>query len=181
MLYRAKQNQDEGVKTCRIIGKGEIYGYELLNTYFVDSSGFGCDDELALTFEKFLTKVKAGYFYGIREAGQFQVYIGEYRKLSKKELQEKNPDIVSSKKIKNNTRLTIYKNGDKVLRLHNTDIIKWTSEKIILNSGGWRTATTKARLNEFLGDLGISVYQKDFEWFICSNGNELHFFDGIEI
>lgn len=180
MLYRAKADKDEGVKGCKVIGKGDIFGYELVNSYFVDNSGFGADDEPALTFDKFLDKVKAGFYYGIREVGQFQVYISEYKKLTRQEIKKNNPDIVSSRKVKNNTRLTIYKNGDKVLRLHNTDIIKWQGDKIILNSGGYKTTTTKARINQFLPD-DIKVYQKNGVWFIDNGAYHFKFFDGIEL
>lgn len=180
MLYKAKQDGDIEVKSCKVVGNGDIYGYDLVNSYFVDSSGFGSDGEPALTFDKFLNKVKDGFYYGIQEVGQFQVYIGEYKKLSKKELQEKNPDILSSKKVKNNTRLIIYKNGDKTLRLHNTDIIKWQGNRIILNTGEWFTVTTKARLNEFLPD-NIKIYQKNRKWYIDNKGQKIEFFDGIEI
>ena len=181
MLYRAKINKDEGVKGCRIIGKGDVFGYELVNTYFVDNSGFGCDDEIALTFNKFLDKVKIGFYYGIREAGQFQVYIGEFKKIAKsraKIYQEQG--IVSSKLVKNNTRLTIYKNGDKVLRLHSTDIIKWQGDKVILNSGGWQTVTTKSRFNEFLPS-NIRVYQKNYQWYVNNKGQILDFKNGLEL
>lgn len=82
MLYRAKTDKDLGVKGCKIIGNDIPLGYELVEIYFVDNSGFGCDDELALTFDKFLDKIKVGRFYGIREVGQFQVYIGEFKKVN---------------------------------------------------------------------------------------------------
>jgi hypothetical protein len=182
MLYRAKSDKDIGVKGCKVVGIGDVFGYELVETYFVDNSGFGASDEPALTFNSFLDKVKTGYFYGIREVGQFQVYIGEYRKLARQEIKKNNPDIISSKKVKNNTRLTIYKNGDKILRLHNTDIIKWQGNKIILNSGGWLTSTTKSRLNEFLADYSYCIYQKNFKWYIDNGGQDRQeFFDGIEL
>lgn len=183
MLYRAKSDKDIGVKGCKVVGNGDIYGYELVNTFFVDNSGFGTDDEPALTFNKFLNEVKAGYFYGIREVGQFQVYIGEYKKLTKKDIKANNPDIVSSKLVKNNTRLTVYKNGDKVLRLHNTDIIKWVGDKIILNSGGWDTMTTRTRFNEFLPEQ-VKVFRKKGKTYIKYVGNDnldREFFDGIEL
>ena len=86
MLYRAKSDGDVGVKSCKVVGRGEIFGYELVNTYFVDNSGFGDRGEPALIFVDFLNKVKAGYYYGIKEAGQFQVYIGEYKKITSNEL-----------------------------------------------------------------------------------------------
>ena len=54
-------------------------GWSLVETYFVDSSGFGQEGEPALTASQFMTKLKVGYGYAIREAGQFQVYVGEYK------------------------------------------------------------------------------------------------------
>ena len=81
MLCKAKTDKDLGVKACKVVGNGDIKGYELVNTFFVDSSGFGGDSEPALTFPRFLDKVRAGYYYGIKEVGQFQVYIGEYKKI----------------------------------------------------------------------------------------------------
>jgi hypothetical protein len=55
-------------------------GWELTDTLFVDSSGFGRPGEPALTQFQFYTRLKPGYGYAITEAGQFQVYIGEFRK-----------------------------------------------------------------------------------------------------
>ena len=187
MLYRAKSNGDEGVKSCKIVGNGEIYGYNLVNTYFVDNSGMGTRGESALIFDDFLRQVKANYYYGIKEAGQFQVYIGEYQKESRQNLKQSQADngIVSSKKIKNNTRLTIYANGDKILRLHNTNIITWQGNKIILNTGGWDTMTTRARFNEFLPNP-YKIFRKKGITYI-SNGQysdketETQLFDGIEL
>lgn len=78
--YIAKCNGDEGVKGCVRLGDYIPFGWELVNTYFVDNLGFGASDEPALTFSQFLTKVKKGFGYAIGEVGQFQVYIHEYKK-----------------------------------------------------------------------------------------------------
>jgi len=56
-------------------------GWELEETYFVDSSGFGQEYEPALTANHFLKKIKVGKGYAIREAGEFQVVVGEYDKV----------------------------------------------------------------------------------------------------
>jgi hypothetical protein len=153
-----------------------------VNTYFVDNSGLGDRSEPALIFMDFLEKVKEGYFYGIKEVGQFQVYIGEYKKIARQELKKQKDlaGIVSSKKVKNNTRLTIYANGDKVLRLHNTDIIKWQEDKIILNSGGYDTKTTRSRFNEYLPDY-IHIYRDKGISYISYNNEKIKFVDGIEL
>lgn len=59
-------------------------------------------------------------------------------------------------------------NGSTVVRYHSTDVISWNSQDIILNSGGWRTATTRLRMNQASNqfDLGIHVFQEDHEWFV---------------
>ena len=181
MLYRAKENGDLGVKGCKVIGDITPLGYELTETFFVDNSGFGADDELALTFNSFLTKVKQGYFYGIKEVGQFQVYINEFKRIAKSRAEIfAEQGIISSKLVKNNTRLTIYKNGDKTLKLHNTDIIKWQGNKIILNSGGWDTLTTRARFNEFLPS-NIRIIRSKGITYILEGELKTEFTDNIEI
>lgn len=78
--YIAKCDGDVNVKCCPLLGDFIPEGWQKVNEYFVDSSGFGREDEIALTFEQFLKKVKKDYGYTIGEVGQFQLYINEYKK-----------------------------------------------------------------------------------------------------
>jgi hypothetical protein len=61
-------------------------GYEEIDRLFVDKSGFGAPDEPALTFHQFVGKVRTlaaehGTVYlALVEEGQFQVYVGVYRR-----------------------------------------------------------------------------------------------------
>lgn len=55
--------------------------YELIETYFVDSSGFGAPGEPALTVDQFKARIKVGKAYAILEVGEFQVYIGEFTRI----------------------------------------------------------------------------------------------------
>lgn len=48
---------------------------------------------------------------------------------------------------------------------YQTPVVTWYRDKIILNTGGWYTATTKSRMNTFL-PTGYRVYQKHFYWWI---------------
>jgi hypothetical protein len=181
MLYRAKQNRDEGVKGCKIIGDNIPIGYELTETFFVDASGFGSEGEPALTFQQFLSKVKAGFYYGIKQAGQFQVYINEFKKIAKSRAEiYKEQGITDSKLISKSCRVINYINGDKTIRLYATDILQVKGNKIILSSGGYKTNTTKTRINQFL-PVGIRIYQKNREWFIDNGAYHFKFFDGIKI
>lgn len=53
-------------------------GWAIVDSYFVDSSGFGSPGESALTQEAFFARMKVGRGYAVIEAGEFQVYVGEF-------------------------------------------------------------------------------------------------------
>jgi hypothetical protein len=80
--YIALCDGDVNVFKMPFMGYYSPKGFKITdNRYFVDSSGFGSEGEAALTVNQFLNKVKEGFAYGIYEAGQFQVYIQEYKVL----------------------------------------------------------------------------------------------------
>lgn len=70
------------------IGDYAPEGWDLVDTHFVDSSGFGQPGEPALTVEQFVALVKRqmrehaenrqAVGWAIVSAGQFQVYVGEF-------------------------------------------------------------------------------------------------------
>jgi len=64
---------------------------------------------------------------------------------------------------------------------HNTPVVSYNQDKIILNSGGWMTATTKKRMNQVsdMFNLGYQVYQKDYSWYIDYKGQTFDFYDGF--
>jgi len=71
-----------------------------------------------------------------------------------------------------------------VVTFWNTQIFEFSKEPpyVILNSGGWRTATTKRRMNQCLRSVGLNnirVFQKDFEWFVSTPQGDFEFFDGM--
>jgi hypothetical protein len=69
--------------------------------------------------------------------------------------------------------------GGKSIVLHSTEVVHFDREKIILNTGGWKTATTKKRMNQASAefDLGYHVYQADQEWFVDYRGEVYPFVD----
>jgi hypothetical protein len=177
-MYKAKVNGDIGVKGAKVIGNQIPLGYKKTADFFVDNSGLGSESELAYTFDGFLKEVKAGYYYGISEVGQFQVYISEFKKVSRA-IAYKEQGIESSKLISKSCRVTKYNNGDLTVKLYATDILQIKSGKIILSSGGYKTVTTKARINQFFSG---KVYQKNGNWFIdYGDKKAIEFFDGIEL
>ena len=76
-------------------------------------------------------------------------------------------------------------NGTTKVILYSTKIVEWNHNRdsIILNNGGWMTVTTKKRMNQVAEqfDLGFTVYQKDFEWYVVLNGQTLPFENGMEL
>ena len=53
-----------------------------------------------------------------------------------------------------------------VVRYHGTNIVTYDGMgNCILNHGGYKTQTTKARINQY-APRGIHVFQKDFEWYV---------------
>jgi hypothetical protein len=85
-----------------------------------------------------------------------------------------------TKKLANNTYLR--KEDDVFLvKLHNTDIIKVFNDNTFeLNTGGWQTVTTKARLKEF---TPARISQERGIWYLYSVGysDRIPFYDGIKI
>lgn len=81
-----------------------------------------------------------------------------------------------SRVSKNNTKV-ISKNGNTSVILHNTVVVEFDCEFIILRTGGWKTATTKARMNQASNEFGLGyrVDQKDGKWFVSSNGETIPF------
>jgi hypothetical protein len=54
------------------------------------------------------------------------------------------------------------------VRYHQTDVVMFDADYVVLNSGGWRTATTKLRMNQASRqfNLGYTVTQYKREWFV---------------
>ncbi len=64
---------------------------------------------------------------------------------------------------------------------HSTVVVKWDNVKIVLNSGGWRTLTTKTRMNQASSQfgLGFGVYQRAGKWFVDYKGEIIDFQDNM--
>ena len=79
-----------------------------------------------------------------------------------------------------NTSVSVDNEGNQFVTLHGNLIAQISNfGDIKLSSCGWQTPTTKSRLNAILDTYlhGLSVYQKNFDWFI--GGDD--FFDGYTI
>ncbi len=89
--------------------------------------------------------------------------------------------------VKRNT-FEFFNGDDRVIRLHNTDIVTFKPNgKIILNSEGYKTVTTKDRMNDVLNQKGFSIYQLKGIWYVSHRQEALYkvnsvpYYDGIVI
>lgn len=82
--------------------------------------------------------------------------------------------VKSSRKVAKNSVEIYYEDGTRAIRLHDTDVVTFDGEKIIFNSGGWRTNTTKERMSQF---SPFFMRQEDGVWYI--NGH--YYYDGITL
>ncbi|MFA5186659.1 MAG: hypothetical protein WC551_09305 [Patescibacteria group bacterium] len=83
-----------------------------------------------------------------------------------------------SRKLANNTYMVRDTDKQITIRLHATSIITFLAGgKIILDSGGWKTPTTKDRLN--MGPWRIE--QAGGIWYLHYEGMESVFYDGITL
>jgi len=76
------------------------------------------------------------------------------------------------------TATSISRGQDGVLRVtyHGTDVVTvYPNGKIVLDTGGWFTATTKTRMNQASNQFGLGfvVFQKGFRWFVDVDGHTL--------
>jgi len=107
----------------------------------------------------------------------------DYQKAETLLAKARNPE--AGKPIANNTRLYRRDGGNIAVRLHNTDIIIYRPDGAVsLNTGGWYTVTTKARINEYAPGC---VYSDKGTWYYSPSGarwsasDAVPFQDGITI
>ena len=150
----------------------ELKGYTIIDELFVDSSGFGAPDEPALTstgegsqLERRLAELldmHGTLTAKITREGQFQVYVGLFKKTGKS----------ISKRIANNTLEIRYPDGRKAYRLHDTDIVTYMPNgDIKLDTGGWDTMTTRKRMREYLPH-GISIWRRNGMSYVVDTKND---------
>ena len=69
------------------------------------------------------------------------------------------------RKIGNNTYAEIEYDRSISVNLYGTDVVRFYPNGLVkLNSGGWRTHTTKQRINKY---SPVKIFQKNFEWFLA--------------
>jgi hypothetical protein len=102
--------------------------------------------------------------------------------ISKSTLLEGEGEVSKSKMVAKATIKMVFPDGTEKLKYHNTILVtKSPDGTITLNSGGYRTSTTKDRINEY---SPISIYQNKGIWYVGDRRNQdepsVVFFDGIQ-
>lgn len=82
--------------------------------------------------------------------------------------------------FKGTARAQLTVNGARHYVYHRTAVVIVNADgSIRLDSGGWRTSTTKRAMNQASNqdELGFHVFAKGGEWFVTWQGRELPFVD----
>lgn len=63
---------------------------------------------------------------------------------------------------------------DTLVTYHSTPVVTFDEERVVLNTGGWFTNTTKLRMNQTANqyNLGFGVYQHKFDWYVSLPNGE---------
>ena len=80
------------------------------------------------------------------------------------------------------TATKIRTEGEKtIVRYHATDVVAFDKDTITLNSGGWATRTTMARMNQAANqyDLPFQVFQRKYRWYVTIGTETVDFRDGM--
>lgn len=76
---------------------------------------------------------------------------------------------MSKKSLIGTHKTTVITEGNKVIvRYHNTNVVEFDENIILLNTGGYLTKTTKLRMNQTSEEfnLGFKVYAKDRVFYV---------------
>ena len=88
------------------------------------------------------------------------------------------------RKVRPNTFEINNPDGSRTIRFWNTDIATFAPDgSVTLNSGGYRTFTTKDRINLVLAPLGFALFQERHAWFVLNraDGSRQTFTDGMRL
>jgi hypothetical protein len=84
----------------------------------------------------------------------------------------------TSRKVGNNTYLK-RRGANVAVSLHNTDVVTYTPDNsATLESGGWRTVTTKSRINEYIPG---HLYTEAGIWYVAFYGVTYTYNDGMTL
>lgn len=80
---------------------------------------------------------------------------------------------------KHKTAISTGATGYTTITYHSTAVVQFNSERIILNTGGYSTYTTKLRMNQASAQFGLGyrVFQKRWNWYVQYNGRGIPFDD----
>lgn len=90
--------------------------------------------------------------------------------------------MAQTQKFRGVARAVIDHASGKWFCYHKTTIVKaFKDGRVQLDSGGWKTNTTKNSMNQAANEyaLGFRVNQRAREWFVTWKGVELPFVDGM--
>ena len=99
--------------------------------------------------------------------------------------EQMNRAIVNKNTWSNSNTQVIYNDNtdcsEIYLHGHKIAVYDHKNEAVKLNSFGYKTVTTKSRLNAILDEVkyGAKVFQKNWDWYLSYNNQTVDFWDGV--
>jgi len=106
------------------------------------------------------------------------------RKRPNSSRKSKMPNVELPKSISKRNTSGVRQSGRLDITLYNTKIVSFNTDTVTLNSGGYKTSTTRRRMNEVSQEynLGYRVYQVNNTWYVDTKNNKsVPFRDGMKI
>jgi len=95
-----------------------------------------------------------------------------------------NAAIAAGKDWRQDNTAVVEADGLSIVLLYGNKIAEVGDTFIRIFDGGWRTNTTKSRLNAIFNGCGLpsdGVFQKAGKWFIKTKGSTIPFSDGLTL
>jgi hypothetical protein len=95
-----------------------------------------------------------------------------------------NAAIAAGKDWKQDNTAVVEADGLSIVLLYGNKIAEVGDTFIRIFDGGWRTNTTKSRINAIFNGCGLpsdGVFQKGGQWFVKSQGSTIPFSDGLTL
>jgi len=102
------------------------------------------------------------------------------------EIAESKHETVTDAKIYAANTLQYKSRDTTYYQYHETDVVKQRMGIYILNTGRWRTKTTKDRINQILEEaqIPLQISQKDNVWYVVNKHHSntyMEFYEGIQL
>ena len=179
-LFDVDENREYGKHAKRATGKNDFSSLAHAKKWAEKTHGkLKWTSQDNLNSDQSITK----WYFGVDPKSRSNYPVTEIRHATKKGTTPVKDEYILKNPIGKTATSIRPVNGWTAIKYHDTDVVSFSNGKIVvLDSGTWKTPTTKRRMNETADefDLGFRVYAKKGQWYIDTPyDGTIEFFDGV--